>query len=807
MSTENRQLADAAARRAARFGLRRRLALPLLVLFGILATVLLYQIPARHPVDIGGYDAAYVQGFHEPLRATMPGETPELLAGSDGSGRWTQGSSVLLFPQSGLPGTVSLHLRGWRPDARPVPVQVWLNGRQELARFDAGPAWQEYRLEINGGLLKASDFFVEIRSPTFRVPGDERDLGVLIDRVEYRVAGSASGLIMPYPSQLLYGGLAALLIWLLLEGRWARWRLPAYALLAVAFVLLYRLQPPFYPYPLRWLLPGITLLLAGLLALRLAPSALLARANLWRGAAAAVLLLWTGLMLRAQQQHVTLSLPGVEGDFRVFALRSIRLFGEYNPAGEYNMLNDGAIRADGFYNLGYPLLLWALRPFTADNAFLAARLISVCSGALLLAAGYLLAYRLLPERLGNAGRSAGAFSALLLLAFSPLVVQYGLYLGSDMPFAALTTLAIALLLGGPQRSWRSMALAGFVAGCAFLVRHIGLLLLLWGLVFCVFAARNQPQRRLLPLAFGLAFGLAAAPQLIVNTLQTGQPLFNQQAKNAWLGTYGGTDWDRWDQVSNDIGLLEVVLYDPPRFVRNWVNNVTAFVGQGAEHPGEAGRADQLRLLAFPANWLAVLGLPAAVLAIRRERHWLPAALLIFVAIYVAVLSVAFTLLRFYLPLAPMYAAGAAWLLALLAERFSGGVSAAPLRNWLAITLLILVLLGGNLGIGMRTVLDNQSAALVSVVRMVEREMPPDARMIAFPQPGSPIATYSVLDHRNVELPLVAPTVPEAVQAAIDQGADYMLWDLDRGPAPLIDPAQPPVATSGGYALYRLPSKR
>ncbi len=800
MSTEHRQLTDAAPRSTTRFGLSRRPALVMVALLGVLATALLYQVPARHPVDVGGFDVAYVQGFHEPLRAAELPETPEFLAGSNGSARWTQDRSVLLFPQSGLPATVLLRLRGWRPGGEPVPVQILLNGSQELARFEAGPDWQEYRVDINGGLLKASDFFVEIRSPTFRLPGDERDLGVLIDRATYQVAG---GLILPYPTQLIYGGLATLLVWLLLAGRRARWRLPAYAGLALAFVLLYRLQPPLYPYPLRWLLPGLNLLLAGLLAWRLAPPALLARAGLWRGAAAAVLLLWTGLLLRAQQQHVTLSLPGVEGDFRVFALRSIRLFGEYNPAGEYNMLNDGAIRADGFYNLGYPVLLWALRPFTADNAFLAARLSSVFSGALLLAAGYLLAYRLLPERLGNAGRSAGAFCALLLLALSPLVVQYGLYLGSDMPFAALTTLALALLIGVQQHSWRSVVLAGFVAGCAFLVRHIGLLLLIWGIGVCWLAARGGSQRWRLPLAFGLAFLLAAAPQLIINTLQTGQPLFNQQAKNAWLGSYGGTDWQRWDQVSNDIGLLEVLLYDPPRFVNNWWNNIVAFVGQGAEQPGESGRADQLRLLAFPANWLAVLGLLAATFAGRRNRHWLAAALLVFVAIYVAALSIAFTLLRFYLPLAPIYAAGAVWLLALAVERLRAGDPAAPLRNWLAMALLILLLLGGNLSIGVRAVLDKQSAALISVVRMVEREVPPDTPMIIFPQPGSPIATYSVLAHRNIELPAAHLALPETVQAAIDQGAGYMLWDLDRGRPPLIDPAQPPLATSGGYSLYRL----
>src|SRR6266511_4440422 len=64
---------------------------------GALLLALAYQIPVTHTVDIGGYDAAYVQGFYDPERA-LPGQQRPELAGSDGGARWTRERSFLVFP-------------------------------------------------------------------------------------------------------------------------------------------------------------------------------------------------------------------------------------------------------------------------------------------------------------------------------------------------------------------------------------------------------------------------------------------------------------------------------------------------------------------------------------------------------------------------------------------------------------------------------------------------------------------------------------------------------------------------------------
>jgi hypothetical protein len=456
----------------------RGLLVPLLAaLAGLLLITLLSQIPARHLVDVGGYDAAYVQGFYDVERADDPGDPAEYLTGSDGTARWTRPTgSVLLFPQAGLPGAVSLRLRAWQPDQPPPRVTVLLNGDTLLTEFQADGGWQQFEVPVRTGLFKASDFFIEIRTAPSLILPDGREVGVLLDRADYRLDGP---FVTPYPAQLLYGALIGAMLGLLLRrttkdegrmpgtgsvkrrgiGRWSlRLRgfhastssatarrgagqalgvgLTSYGLL---WLLLYHNQPPLYPYPLRGLPPAICLGLAGLLVLRYGPQ-IAARVPYLIGVVAPITVIgfWLVATLIAAQGHVTLARPGVENDFRVFATRETLA---------------QVFRADGFYNLGYPLLLWLVRPLFGDNAFLAGRLLAALSGAAMLAGGYWLARSLLP--------SGSALLALVVLALSGLVAQYGLYVGSDMPFAACAVCCVAALISGIRRPGGFCLLLGY----------------------------------------------------------------------------------------------------------------------------------------------------------------------------------------------------------------------------------------------------------------------------------------------------------------------------------------------------------
>ncbi|NTV62065.1 MAG: hypothetical protein HGA65_00820, partial [Oscillochloris sp.] len=589
-------------------------------LAGALLVALLGQISSRHTVDIGRYDAAYVQGFYEAEHSSDSAGPGAYLDGADGAVRWSYpAGSALLFPQVGLPGTLHLRLRAWRPDGNLPRITLLLNGGEVLADVQASGDWQDLSVELRSGMAKPIDFFVELRVSSSLTLADDRSVGVLLDALTYEVTGLP---VLPYPAQLFYAALVGAMLWLLLGEGQSRGFWPpvvGLGLYGIAWLLLYHCQPPLYPYPLRMLPPLVCLGLAALLLLRDGPG-LVSRAPalLCRLAPLALISGWAAATLLAAQSHVTLARPGVENDFRVFATRETL---------------DQVLGADSFYNLGYPLLLWLVRPLFAGNAFLAGRLVAVLCGALFLAGGYWLARAMLPP--------GPALLALLLLALSGFVAQYGLYLGSDMPLAACVSLCVAAFVAGGRQppapsplTQRLFLLAGVFGGLAFLMRHLGLVLLPWGLLVLLLRGRAGHRPALL---FAAGFLLMAAPQLLINLAQTGSPLYNQQAKNVWLAVYANTDWGRWGEVPNSISLAEIVLRDPARFLANWWHNVVAFLGSGAEDTSEFGRADQLRLLGWPANWLAVGGLGwwAVRSAGGRDRARLPspAALLLLILIY------------------------------------------------------------------------------------------------------------------------------------------------------------------------------
>ncbi|NDH69614.1 MAG: hypothetical protein EBY22_17315, partial [Gammaproteobacteria bacterium] len=221
---------------------------------------------------------------------------------------------------------------------------------------------------------------------------------------------------------------------------------------------------------------------------------------------------WWGALIWAQQTHVTLAVPGVEKDFRSFVTRSDTFA--------------HVLQADPFYNLGYPLILWAIQQLTHASPFDAARWWAVAVAGLALFSSWWLARTLV-------GRGWDAL-LVLCVAGSGLFVQYSLLLGSDMTFTWLCTLTIAFIIYAPQRSQWWWLGAGLSAGAAYLVRHTGLVLCLTCLGWMMY---QQRRSTLSWRQIGLFCGgmlLIALPQLWVNFRDTGMLLFNYQAKNIAL---------------------------------------------------------------------------------------------------------------------------------------------------------------------------------------------------------------------------------------------------------------------------------
>jgi 4-amino-4-deoxy-L-arabinose transferase-like glycosyltransferase len=461
-----------------------------------------------------------------------------------------------------------------------------------------------------------------------------------------------------------------------------------------------------------------------------------------------------------------------------------------------------------------------------------------------------------------------------MLALSPLVVEYALYLGTDMPFAAACVLAVTLLMQSANRKVQStehqqstiynlqsaiVVAAGLAAGAAFLIRHPGLLLLPFGWLVILGVKRSglpreNPTSRIqhptFLLIFTLAFFLAISPQLYVNLRDTGSPFFSQQAKNVWQGVYGDGDWERWATTGNDITIGRVIAQDPARFLTNWWANVRGYIGTGGEDTREFGQATQLRLLSFPANWLAIAGLLGClILGFRQLRQgdketrrqetgdrmsiendpvspspFLPffLSLLAWIALYVLAISIGLApQARFFLPLTPIYALAAAWAITRMRPEAlpANTTFTRQYRSHLARSIgrdstllagiVLLVLLWGGFASGtayvtrVRTPSDDnapgQPADEVAAAGLVLQTLHGDERLVLEPPrdsiDGLSLGKYSAIADRVVP----APTTDD-LAALRATGAGYLLRATTLGPAPGDLPA---VGSAGGYTLYTI----
>lgn len=155
-----------------------------LLLFTLLVGLAAYQVPVAFHLEVGGpHDVPYLGSFHEPEQAAFPDLGVNY--------RWTQARSGMRFPGLGRQ-PLEVRLRLYAPGiASPdvSPAGLWL-GETLLFSTTVGPRWQVYRLLLPPEALPAGDLFLELRTPTFRPPGEGRELGLAVDWVEVRSLGA-----------------------------------------------------------------------------------------------------------------------------------------------------------------------------------------------------------------------------------------------------------------------------------------------------------------------------------------------------------------------------------------------------------------------------------------------------------------------------------------------------------------------------------------------------------------------------------------------------------------------------------------
>ncbi len=221
-----------------------------LLLGSLLLWALAYQYKASYTVDLGGlYDDGYVAGFHG--KEVNP----------EHNYRWSRDISSVNFPGIGNePVVLSLTTIGNRLGGPPPLLVVEARGKTFIVQTASTPHTDT--IFLDRGNAFDGDLVVTLSSTVFSPPPDERELGVVVDRVT--VTPAEYGLrpvVVPAPGTLLgmLAGLIATYLVAIIALRRVRYALLAGGTLAIVFaalVLVARMEFGLW----GWQLPGLGLL-------------------------------------------------------------------------------------------------------------------------------------------------------------------------------------------------------------------------------------------------------------------------------------------------------------------------------------------------------------------------------------------------------------------------------------------------------------------------------------------------------------------------------------------------------------------
>ncbi len=156
---------------------------------GFVAAMLLtvaYQVRPTYRIGIGdtAHDTALIQGFNAPERQSV----------ADGGARyrWTRGRGQIAFPGIGRGAVaVDMLLSG---SINPNPETRVLANGTEIATLHPTPDFRPYRVEAPAALMAHGTLELTLVSNPFTPRGDRRVLGIVVQEVTARPAGSGFAL-------------------------------------------------------------------------------------------------------------------------------------------------------------------------------------------------------------------------------------------------------------------------------------------------------------------------------------------------------------------------------------------------------------------------------------------------------------------------------------------------------------------------------------------------------------------------------------------------------------------------------------
>jgi hypothetical protein len=443
-------------------------------------------------------------------------------------------------------------------------------------------------------------------------------------------------------------------------------------------------------------------------------------------------------------------------------------------------LAHGVFPGNPFQNPGYPALLALVGPLAGGDLFLAGKALSVVAAVAAGGLTYVLVAR-------GFGRAAGAGAQALLVVSGPML-ELGISVTTDMVFLALLLATLVVLTGDGPRPRARAAVAGLLAGLTYLVRVPGVVLVPAGLVGVLALDRARPRLARAAIFVGVTVAVVL-PWLIWNARERGSPFYSQNYLNiaaAYHPEIGG----QWaiDLIAQKIHSFRDVL--DWQLVRRYPVHVL-----GA-----------LRLSAttdLVSRWVAATAVVGAGLVVLERRWRAPALLLIAAALYLAMVALVHWETRYYLLIAVVYAALAAFAAVRLVERLRPAWALVSVA-WLVG--LVAVALAQSSWIVSRFLAHHPTELLAACDRL-RADGVSGARIMARKPHLAALCGDQAVGYPNraslVEL-----------RAAVDAGAaDYLYfstaeWPPGSGTVPLDDPrsAPPwlrPVWRASGAALYRV----
>ena len=606
---------------APRWAIEVVIALLLIGVASALSGFLLNQ-PWRMQITVGGADSmALGGGFH--AKEVTPTGRPF---------RWTNGSGLVQIPRTGSVSLLSVTVDSGTQ--KPVSFTIQ-DDHCRFARFRVQPGFRTYHVlwpdtcSTNWVHNPGAQEMILISTPHRPTSGDMRLLGVVVGAIQVR---SLRADPLPVAPIALVGFTIGALV-ALVRPRSVRRVL---ALTAAAILL-----PWIYQF-LVWNPPSA--MIATWLPLPWLP---------WTVAAG----IWGLTLARWAEQSRLMSVLAIlsVGGMLVWLLGS--LFVGWNVTGPdygWHLSRGGSwervFRVHGYYPFGFPLILW-LGQLAGGQDVHYGRIAGLISTLISAVATVALVWRM-------GGRRYAWLGAILLIG-SPIFVAYGVLASTDAPFAALATLSLLALCWSPQITVRQATLAGLAMGGAYLFRFQAVMLmipiLLWAAPLRFANVKIADSWASLvawlfrpAVIIALAFVLSSAPQWIVEIRDTGRPFNSSQYTNIWNFAYDRSDAVPKDQPGG--GLWYVLSYDPAAIMRNWLQNIRGFAERSVH-----------QLFVWPIGLLALIG---AALSLWQATDRRPGLLLIYGAIYVALVAITEDKARFFLPVVP---ALIAFTVALLAE--------------------------------------------------------------------------------------------------------------------------------------------